>query len=207
MPIYRGIDGEYRSTYEDPLFIKKPKRSPEEWEIFLDGCRSELIESLDFKDRQKFYITPKWKKLREEFIKDKELVCVYCSVDLTLEGKIVNIDHIEPIKYSWKKRLDPNNLQIVCNDCNCEKGNKSDKEYKSILQKTKLIKEKNTNLQIKPLFKDTSNPQAAFYEISLKNEEQWQKEWRQQKNRISFKEFCDNKFIEMFPKKKKGKKK
>ena len=41
----------------------------------------------------------------------------------------VNIDHILPLRLFWDKRLDENNLQVLCSKCNKKKGNEILSKY------------------------------------------------------------------------------
>lgn len=52
------------------------------------------------------------------------MLCGSTRSDLDLEGNPVRIvvDHIKPISKHWHLRLDPDNLQVLCNDCNKGKG-------------------------------------------------------------------------------------
>lgn len=52
--------------------------------------------------------------------------------DLDLDGNPVRIvvDHIKPISKHWHLRLDPDNLQVLCNDCNKGKGAWDETDYR-----------------------------------------------------------------------------
>ena len=50
------------------------------------------------------------------------------------------VDHILPIKHYWSKRLDKDNLQLLCGLCNAEKENSLGKKWKDkALKKIALI--------------------------------------------------------------------
>tara|TARA_B100001063_G_C16561072_1_gene451012 strand:+ start:92 stop:742 length:651 start_codon:yes stop_codon:yes gene_type:complete len=77
----------------------------------------------------KWYESDEWKKVRNAHInsvykKNGIRRCNYCGV----EGKNVHmcVDHIYPIRRYWSMRLDPNNLQDLCGDCNKIKLNSMD---------------------------------------------------------------------------------
>lgn len=36
---------------------------------------------------------------------------------------VLNVDHIIPLTVDWSRRMDPNNLQVLCEDCNQGKSN------------------------------------------------------------------------------------
>ena len=48
----------------------------------------------------------------------------------------MHVDHIYPVRRYWSMRLDLNNLQDLCGDCNREKGNFVD----DILPERRLIR-------------------------------------------------------------------
>jgi len=76
--------------------------------------------------RQKFYKSEEWKVLRDDFIlKHDTGKCINCGVIWgTMDESKINVDHIHPIKFNWERRLDPTNLQLLCEACNRYKGNK-----------------------------------------------------------------------------------
>lgn len=70
---------------------------------------------------KKFYDSWQWKRCRYEFLKLKERKCLCCGASAKDGAKVV-VDHIKPIRKFWKLRLEPSNLQILCDDCNMGKG-------------------------------------------------------------------------------------
>ena len=99
--------------------------------------------------RQQFYKTVEWKELRDDFISKYDTgQCANCSVkwNTMVESKL-NVDHIQPVKFYWGKRLDPSNLQLLCELCNRYKGNATyDKIgialYDALMLRDEQIKEK-----------------------------------------------------------------
>lgn len=65
-----------------------------------------------------FYTSWEWKKARYETLKKYGPVCMLCGSDY----RIV-VDHIKPVKKFPELALDPDNLQVLCNDCNMGKSN------------------------------------------------------------------------------------
>ena len=55
-----------------------------------------------------------WELLRDEYFKAKKGICEECARRGYLEMGAV-VDHIEPVKDSPDKRLDRDNLQVLCN--------------------------------------------------------------------------------------------
>jgi hypothetical protein len=90
-----------------------------------------------YAQRQKFYKSKEWKLCREQFHHIN--ACRICDVEFGIEvsGKIYYqcIDHIFPLKWSWERRLDFDNLQSICNFCNKEKLNHTGKFLPLLIRK------------------------------------------------------------------------
>jgi len=78
---------------------------------------------------KRFYHSTAWKKAREIIkIRDNGL-CQQCLKDKRITiGTIV--DHIIPIKQDWNKRLDEDNLQLLCQSCHNKKTGNENKRGK-----------------------------------------------------------------------------
>lgn len=72
--------------------------------------------------RDKFYQSPEWRKLRYEVLREQGGRCQLCGRSAK-DGVVLHIDHITPLSKDWSKRLDKNNLQVLCEDCNLGKSN------------------------------------------------------------------------------------
>src|SRR5690606_23540362 len=77
--------------------------------------------------RDKFYKSWEWRTLRMQALKNFGPVCMCCGAkagDVTVHGGPVRIcvDHIKPVYLHWQLRLDPSNLQVLCDECNQGKG-------------------------------------------------------------------------------------
>ena len=59
----------------------------------------------------KFYNSSAWRKLREQILLRNHYICKHCG------GLAEMVDHIIPTKQDWNRRLDPTNLQPLCNAC------------------------------------------------------------------------------------------
>ena len=79
--------------------------------------------------RDEFYASWEWKRLRYDFLKDKARRCGCCGRSPD-DGVAVNVDHIKPIRHHWRLRLDYNNLQILCSDCNMGKGSRDETDWR-----------------------------------------------------------------------------
>ena len=69
------------------------------------------------------YNSPEWQKLRYFVLKRDNGICQLCGRGRK-DGVVLHVDHIVPLSVDWSKRLDPNNLQTLCEDCNLGKSNK-----------------------------------------------------------------------------------
>lgn len=65
-----------------------------------------------------FYASYAWHKARYTILAKYGRVCMVCGTDQN-----INVDHIKPLRLNWNRRLDLNNLQILCGPCNHGKGN------------------------------------------------------------------------------------
>lgn len=72
-------------------------------------------------ERCNFYSSLAWKKLRYATITKYGATCQCCGANGP--GTKIRVDHIKPVSKFWHLRLDPNNLQVLCEDCNWGKLN------------------------------------------------------------------------------------
>lgn len=102
------------------------------------------------KQLHQFYQSKEWKELRNKVLESHEKVCVVCGSVHPLR-----VDHIKPVRHFWEMRLDYNNLQILCDECNKEKGSKQywtleeHKRYKKVTEINKAftkLKEKKASI-------------------------------------------------------------
>jgi hypothetical protein len=94
-------------------------------------------------DANNFYTGFEWKNLRYRIIKAYGRKCLCCG-STPNNGVQLNVDHIKPLRRYWNLRLDPENLQVLCNECNRGKGNIDETDwrppdYKNILKEHGLI--------------------------------------------------------------------
>lgn len=102
-----------------------------------------MIQHIEYLIEQ-FYRSKDWLNVRHLFLtKCKEentpFKCKLCSVGLYFKTKAsnennyenkrpLNVDHILPVRYNWEKRLDINNLQLLCEECNKIKASNTNEE-------------------------------------------------------------------------------
>lgn len=65
-----------------------------------------------------FYASPEWRMTRYEILRRDGAKCACCRT----ANKPVHVDHIKSLRTHWELRLNPNNLQVLCEDCNVGKG-------------------------------------------------------------------------------------
>jgi len=83
----------------------------------IEPYKTGLTQTVSDLELKKFYNSNAWKKLRKEAYDNLVHFCPVCGSEEKL-----NVDHINPVRYFWEQRLDINNLQILCEECNLEKG-------------------------------------------------------------------------------------
>ena len=64
-----------------------------------------------------FYKTRAWKQLSYDIKIRMGLQCQCCGATKD-DGVRIITDHIRPVKFYWHLRLEPTNLQVLCEDCN-----------------------------------------------------------------------------------------
>jgi 5-methylcytosine-specific restriction endonuclease McrA len=105
-----------------PVFIKKSKR--------IDKVKTvKHPPAYHYKDTSIFYKSPEYRKLRYEVLAEQNGTCQLCG-RTRKDGCIMHLDHIVPISKDWTKRLDKDNMQILCEDCNLGKSNLDDTDWR-----------------------------------------------------------------------------
>jgi 5-methylcytosine-specific restriction endonuclease McrA len=74
-----------------------------------------------------FYESVEWRKLRYLTMLRYKPICMCCGAH---PPTALNVDHIVPVRVDWDRRLDPENLQILCADCNAGKGNRDETDFR-----------------------------------------------------------------------------
>ena len=88
-----------------------------------------------WEDQKKFYQSADWKELSRRF-KNKNSHITRCpNCKRSWSNKVrVNVDHVLPLRDYFHLRLDENNLQILCGDCNKAKGSNGPIRAKKVLK-------------------------------------------------------------------------
>jgi hypothetical protein len=68
-----------------------------------------------------FFSSPEWRRVRYEALKGADGVCQCCGAP-PQRDKPLHVDHIKPRSRFPDLALDPDNLQVLCVDCNLGKG-------------------------------------------------------------------------------------
>ncbi len=71
---------------------------------------------------KRFYQSHAWRQLRYQILKEHGFKCLACGRS-PADGAVIQVDHIKPLRKYWHLRLEPNNLQPLCDWCNHGKGN------------------------------------------------------------------------------------
>jgi len=79
-----------------------------------------------------FYNSKAWRNLSKRYALSKNYICEECRKKGILK-KGTQVHHIVPIDQDWDKRLDWDNLQLLCTECHNEKH----KSRMSAMQKFK----------------------------------------------------------------------
>ena len=84
---------------------------------------------------RRFYASLAWRSLRYRILATNAKCnggtaqCELCHA-AAAPGIPLNVDHIEPLSKNWGRRLDPDNLQILCRDCNHGKLNRDATDFR-----------------------------------------------------------------------------
>lgn len=81
-------------------------------------------------EKDAFYLTWEWKKLRMKALERGGRRCACCGAT-PADGIRLVVDHIKPLGEFWSLRLELQNLQVLCDDCNMGKGNWLHKDFRT----------------------------------------------------------------------------
>ncbi len=81
------------------------------------------------KEKAEFRDSWEWTKLRMETLKRYGAVCMCCGATKG-NGVSIQVDHIRPLARFWGLRMDPDNLQVLCNECNKGKAAWDDTDWR-----------------------------------------------------------------------------
>lgn len=78
---------------------------------------------------QAFFESEPWLRLRYDTLRRFEGVCHCCGCRPS-RGNPIQVDHIKPRSKYPKLALDPNNVQILCRQCNIGKGSHDETDWR-----------------------------------------------------------------------------
>lgn len=78
-----------------------------------------------------FYLSWEWARVRYDFLATVVRRCLSCGATPS-DGVRIVVDHIKPIRYFWELRLDPKNLQCLCDLCNKGKGSRDQTDFRQV---------------------------------------------------------------------------
>ena len=84
----------------------------------------------DASERQKFRDSSQWRALRYDCLTLSEGRCCLCG-RTAHDGTTLQVDHVVPITVDWSKRMERDNLQVLCKDCNEGKSNRDATDWRA----------------------------------------------------------------------------
>jgi 5-methylcytosine-specific restriction endonuclease McrA len=72
-----------------------------------------------------FYLSSKWTQVRYDILLYYGPICMKCK-----STKKIHVDHIKPRSKYPELETDFENLQVLCEPCNLEKGNKNETDWR-----------------------------------------------------------------------------
>ena len=104
--------------------------------LFPQGANVEKKPSTPTKPPQKdklkeFYDSDEWKHSRARYqaLKKADGRCQCCGASRK-DGVRLVVDHIKPVRKHWEQRLDPNNMQVLCDECNRGKASWDETDWR-----------------------------------------------------------------------------
>ena len=101
------------------------------------SARAAIEARREIRDEKRiFYSSRLWRALRYRALKENASrhggvpTCEVCAARRG-PGAVMHVDHSEPLSKNWDRRLDPTNVQIMCDDCNLGKGNRDQIDWRA----------------------------------------------------------------------------
>lgn len=79
--------------------------------------------------RDRFYQSEEWRSVRYKALELSDGACCLCGRSRK-HGIVLHVDHIKPRSIYPTLEVDLNNLQVLCDDCNLGKSNKSTRDWR-----------------------------------------------------------------------------
>lgn len=123
-------NGKVRLSDLKPFTFKEEKKKPKLKKSNNENKKKLSEIQLAYRDMAfEFYRSFEWRSLRYKVLSDNGGKCCLCGRSRK-DGVILHVDHIIPLSKNWSKRLDINNLQVLCEDCNMGKSNKDNIDWR-----------------------------------------------------------------------------
>lgn len=119
--------GEITGEYEE-FRHRKTEAAKKEWE---SGAKERLEKTAaTIAASDDFHRSSDWRKVRfdilEKHFLERGHICLCCKRQYV----ILHVDHIKPRSKYPELALDPNNLQVLCEDCNIGKANRGETDFR-----------------------------------------------------------------------------
>lgn len=108
---------------------KAPRKSAKKTKSVITYRKTRsLIIPFGARRLSEFYESFEWRKLRYSVIQKYGRVCMACG----RSDGIIHVDHIQPIRRFWELRLNADNLQVLCEECNHGKGSWDETDWRPL---------------------------------------------------------------------------
>ena len=77
-----------------------------------------------------FYETKEWRRVRLDALAKNDGRCCLCGRSKVVHGVVLHVDHIKPRSKYPELELDPDNLMVLCEDCNLGKSNRYETDWR-----------------------------------------------------------------------------
>lgn len=123
----RMLEDLINGSFSDEVFLNKKKLPVKMIRPKKDKLDDVINPTLE--DKEKFYRSRAWQRLRYDALRKYKSTCCCCG-RRAKDGYEMHVDHIVPLSVDWRKRLDPNNVQVLCADCNRAKSNLDSTDFR-----------------------------------------------------------------------------
>jgi len=82
-------------------------------------------------NNRRFYSSQEWMSVRYVALREHGFKCLCCGRSAK-NGVELHVDHIKPISKYPELRLEIENLQVLCRDCNLGKSNKFEDDFRKL---------------------------------------------------------------------------
>lgn len=85
------------------------------------------IEVSTREERNQFYNSSEWRKIRRQALKRDHYECVWCRDEGKVTTTNLEVDHIKELEFYPEFALDIDNLRTLCKSCHNKRHNRFDK--------------------------------------------------------------------------------